>query len=103
MNKENLNRINAISAEIENIDSFIESYCHAPRTVGLNIYKQEKFLGMTLKPYGCLEGIEFAIPNELNRKLIDLIAEHRKSLVAEQEKLWGNNDRQTNIAGHQSV
>ena len=89
MNKENLNKINDISSEIAKIDRFIESYCRAPRTVGLNIYKQEKFLGMTLKPYGFLENIEFAIPSKLNRKLIDLIVEHRESLVAEQEKLWG--------------
>lgn len=89
MNKENLNRINDINSEIEKIDRFIESYARAPRTVGLNIYKQEKFLGMTLKPYGFLGNIEFAIPSELNSKLIDLIVEHRESLVAEQEKLWG--------------
>lgn len=89
MNKENLNKINDISSEIAKIDRFIESYCHAPRTVGLNIYKQEKFLSMTLKPYGFLGNIEFAIPSELNRKLIELIREHRESLVAEQEKLWG--------------
>lgn len=89
MNKENLNKINDISSEIAKIDRFIESYAHAPRTVGLNIYKQEKFLGMTLKPYGFLGNIEFAIPSKLNRKLIDLIVEHRESLVAEQEKLWG--------------
>ncbi|RQD98940.1 hypothetical protein D6117_000530 [Lactococcus lactis] len=89
MNKENLNKINDISSEIAKIDRFIESYCRAPRTVGLNIYKQEKFLGMTLKPYGFLGNIEFAIPSKLNRKLIDLIVEHRESLVSEQEKLWG--------------
>lgn len=89
MNKENLNKINYINSEIEKIDRFIESYCRAPRTIGLNIYKQEKFLGMTLKPYGFLGNIEFAIPSELNRKLIELIREHRESLVAEQEKLWG--------------
>ncbi|MGF2005780.1 hypothetical protein [Lactococcus lactis] len=89
MNKENLNKINAISSEIAKIDRFIESYCLAPRTIGLNIYKQDKFLGMELKPYGFLGNIEFAIPSELNRKFIDLIVEHRESLVAEQEKLWG--------------
>ncbi len=89
MNKENLNKINAISSEIAKIDLFIESYCRAPRTIGLNIYKQDKFLGMELKPYGFLGNIEFAIPSKLNRKLIDLIVEHRESLVAEQEKLWG--------------
>lgn len=89
MNKDNLNKINAISSEIAKIDRFIESYCRAPRTIGLNIYKQDKFLGMALKPYGFLGNIEFAIPSELNRKLIDLIVEHRESLVAEQEKLWG--------------
>lgn len=89
MNKENLNKINDISSVIAKIDRFIESYCSAPRTIGLNIYKQDKFLGMGLKPYGFLGNIEFAIPSELNRKLIDLIVEHRESLVAEQEKLWG--------------
>ena len=89
MNKENLYKINDISSEIAKIDRFIESYCRAPRTIGLNIYKQDKFLGMELKPYGFLGNIEFAIPSELNRKLIDLIVEHRESLVAEQEKLWG--------------
>lgn len=89
MNKENLNKINDISSEIAKIDRFIESYCRAPRTISLNIYKQDKFLGMELKPYGFLGNIEFAIPSELNRKLIDLIVEHRESLVAEQEKLWG--------------
>jgi hypothetical protein len=89
MNKDNLNKINDINSEIEKIDRFIESYCRAPRTIGLNIYKQDKFLGMALKPYGFLENIEFAIPSKLNRKLIDLIVEHRESLVAEQEKLWG--------------
>lgn len=89
MNKDNLNKINAISLEIKKIDRFIESYAHAPRAVGLNIYKQEKFLSMTLKPYGFLGGIEFVIPSELNRKLIDLMVEYRESLVAEQNKLWG--------------
>ncbi|MCT0449385.1 hypothetical protein EFK69_09490 [Lactococcus lactis subsp. lactis] len=89
MNKENLKKINAISSEIEKIDRFIESYCRAPRTIGLNIYGQDKFLGMTLKPYGSLGNIEFAIPSELNRKLIDLVVEYRENLVAEQEKLWG--------------
>ncbi|WP_353727287.1 hypothetical protein ABQ274_12680 [Lactococcus lactis] len=89
MNKDNLNKIKAIQSEIEKIDRFIESYARAPRSVGLNIYKQEKFLSMTLKPYGFLGNIEFAIPSKLNRKLIELIREHRESLVAEQEKLWG--------------
>lgn len=89
MNKDNLNKINDINSEIEKIDRFIESYAHAPRTVGLNIYKQEKFLGMTLKPYGYLGNIEFAIPSKLNRKLIELLREYRESLVAEQNKLWG--------------
>ena len=89
MNKENLNKINGINSEIARIDRFIENYAHAPRTVGSNIYKQEKFLGMTLKPYGYLGNIEFAIPSKLNRKLIELLREYRESLVAEQNKLWG--------------
>ncbi len=89
MNKENLKKINAISSEIEKIDRFIESYCRTPRTIGLNIYGQDKFLGMTLKPYGSLGNTEFAIPSELNRKLIELIRGHRDKLVVEQNKLWG--------------
>ncbi|WP_282798571.1 hypothetical protein [Lactococcus lactis] len=89
MKNEKLNKINDISSEIAKIDRFIESYCRAPRTISLNIYKQDKFLGMELKPYGFLGNIEFSIPSKLNRKLIDLIVEHREILVAEQEKLWG--------------
>gem|GEM_PF-1918354 len=93
--KDKLEQINRIEQEIKEIDSFLSNYYKAPRYFKLAAFKQNFVFSLKLGGYGTLSRTEYELPRDLNNEILNVVFNYREKLIAEQDKLWGDNGQRT--------